>query len=290
MRLVTETIEKLKNLGIRGNLIDIIVTRTYTGPWTLTYVEYDDHKIGCGIANNETNLPDNTSFLKELIGLDSYYAIEKLENIGENVFIRSLKTSIASALSHRLMNDDNFLETAGYKVQSSLGPGFSLMDPSKLVKNADVVVTVGFHVMLTPLIATIAKKLYVTELMDLKELEVIDFKGLNTNLEILPANKNREILPQADVVYITGQTIVNDTLEEILDWSKNARTKIIYGPTSSFYPEILFKNGVDVSSALGLPNNLQFRQQFILSRGWWQGLKGIKMMLVRKEVNQNENE
>lgn len=282
MDLIEETINELKISGIRGKLIDIVVTRTTTGPWTLTYVEYDNGIIGCGMANNEKNIPDDTSFLKNLISLDSYEGISRLEDIDESVFVRSLKTSITSALSHKLLNDDNFLEEAGYKVESSLGPGFRLMDPSKLIKNTDVVVTVGFHVMLTPLIASIAKELYVSELTDLKELEVIDFKTRNLNVRIVPASKNKEILSKADVVYITGQTVVNNTIEEILDWSKNARTKIIYGPTSSFYPKVLFDKGIDFSLGIVLPNSSQFRQQFILSRGWWQGIRGVKMILIKK--------
>lgn len=282
MDLIEKTLEELRSLGVDGTLVDIVVTRAEIGPWTLTYVEYDDSTMGCGIANNERDIPDDTSFLRDLIGLNSYKAIERLEDREEDVFVRSLKVSIASALSHRLMNDEKVLREAGYKVSSCFAPNVSLMDPSKIVKNRDIVVTVGFHVMLTPFIAPIAKELYVTELKDLKELEVIDFKTSGSNLRIVPASKNKEILQKADVVYITGETIVNSTIGEILDYSENARTRIIYGPTSSFYPKVLFDEGIDFSLAIVLPSSLQFREQFVLSRGWWQGIRGVKMILINK--------
>jgi len=60
----------------------------------------------------------------------------------------------------------------------------------------------------------------------------------------LPAEAAEEILPQADVVGITGTAFINHTLEKLLDLSR-ASFIVMVGPTSPLSP-ILFDYGVDV--------------------------------------------
>jgi uncharacterized protein (DUF4213/DUF364 family) len=60
----------------------------------------------------------------------------------------------------------------------------------------------------------------------------------------LPAEEAERILPQCDVVGITGTSFINHTLEGLLALSKEAFV-ILIGPTSPLFP-ILFDHGVDV--------------------------------------------
>ncbi len=60
----------------------------------------------------------------------------------------------------------------------------------------------------------------------------------------LPAEAAEDVLPQADVVGITGTSFINHTIEELLALSKHSFTLMI-GPTSPLSP-ILFDYGVDV--------------------------------------------
>lgn len=62
--------------------------------------------------------------------------------------------------------------------------------------------------------------------------------------ELQPESLARDILPNCDVLIITGVTLVNHTLEPILKWSKRAREIVLVGPTASLYPEALFQKGV----------------------------------------------
>lgn len=281
--IVKDTINELRDLGIGGTLSNVVITRTYTGPWTLSYVTYDDGAIGCGIANNEMEVPEDVSFVRNLIDGDAYDVMREFDGMERSVFTNSLRTSIASALSYRLMNDQKALEGEGYTVKSGIAPDLSPMDPSEFVKGTDVVAMVGFHVTLTPLLADLARAVNVTELMEPKDLEVIDFNPRKSNVKIFPASKNQQVLREADVVYITGETVVNDTIDEVLELSRNARTRVIYGPTSSFYPKAVFDRGIDASSAIVLPNTPQFRDQFVHSRGWWQGIRGVRFLSIKKE-------
>jgi Uncharacterized conserved protein len=60
----------------------------------------------------------------------------------------------------------------------------------------------------------------------------------------LPAEAAEEILPQADVVGITGTAFINHTIQKLLGLSRNSFTVMI-GPTSPLSP-VLFNYGVDV--------------------------------------------
>lgn len=62
--------------------------------------------------------------------------------------------------------------------------------------------------------------------------------------EDLPAEAAESILPQADVVGITGTSFINHTVEKLLELSKSSFT-IMVGPTSPLSP-VLFDYGVDV--------------------------------------------
>ena len=286
MDIVKETIKELRNLDINGTLSNVVITRLE--PWTLSYVRYDDGTTGCGVANNELQVPDDVSFIRDLLNLNAYDVISELERRESNVFINSLLASIASALSYRLMNDEDALREKGYDAETHVFPNPPFLDPSKFVKGSDVVAMVGFHMLVTPLCAEIAKEVHVTELMDLKKLSVMDSNGEKSNIKIFPAEKNEEVLSGADVVYITGETVVNGTIEDILKFSRNARLRILYGPTSAFYPKGLFERGVDISLPIIFPNTPDFRRRFVQSRGWWYFMKDTKQLLIKRRFHDVE--
>ena len=60
----------------------------------------------------------------------------------------------------------------------------------------------------------------------------------------LPAEASEEILPQADVIGLTGTAFTNHTIENLLNLSKG-KFIVMVGPTSPLSP-ILFDYGVDV--------------------------------------------
>lgn len=60
----------------------------------------------------------------------------------------------------------------------------------------------------------------------------------------LPAEAADDILPQADVVGITGTSLINHTIQKLLDLTKNSFV-VMVGPTSPLSP-VLFDYGVDV--------------------------------------------
>jgi uncharacterized protein (DUF4213/DUF364 family) len=55
-----------------------------------------------------------------------------------------------------------------------------------------------------------------------------------------------EKIPQADVLIITGTTLINDTLEKILEARKPDARVIVMGPTASMIPGAFVRRGVDL--------------------------------------------
>jgi uncharacterized protein len=61
-----------------------------------------------------------------------------------------------------------------------------------------------------------------------------------------PAGEASEVMPGADVVLITGTTLLNDTLENLLSLCRPNARVVIVGPTVGLHPDAFLRRGVDV--------------------------------------------
>jgi len=61
-----------------------------------------------------------------------------------------------------------------------------------------------------------------------------------------PAEQAAEILPDADVALITGATLVNNTLEELLALTRRDARVTVVGPTVGMLPDAFLARGADV--------------------------------------------
>lgn len=66
--------------------------------------------------------------------------------------------------------------------------------------------------------------------------------------EDLPAEAAEDILPQADVIGLTGTSLINHTFEDLINLCKD-KFVVMVGPTSPLSP-VLFDYGVDVISGI----------------------------------------
>ena len=99
-------------------------------------------------------------------------------------------------------------------------------------KGSDKNIAIVGHFPWTPQLRKIARKLWVIE----QRPREGDF----------PAEAAEDILPQADVVGLTGTSLTNHTIEKLLDLSRGSFV-VLVGPTSPLSP-VLFDYGVDVIS------------------------------------------
>jgi uncharacterized protein (DUF4213/DUF364 family) len=68
----------------------------------------------------------------------------------------------------------------------------------------------------------------------------------------VPAEKYPEIIPDSDIVVITGLTLVNNTIDGLLEAVKQGTTVVVTGPSANIVPEILFRNKVNIIGATRL--------------------------------------
>ena len=150
--------------------------------------------------------------------------------LDDNALKAAVGIATINALSAILLED----EACQYK-PSAYGNALDLVK----ITGEDTVAMVGAFPPFIKRIQEITKKLFVIE----KNPRVAD-KG--DMIEIEPEARLREIIPQANIIVITGVTLVNHTLGPILELAKNASEIIVVGPTASVYPEPLFARGVTV--------------------------------------------
>ena len=62
----------------------------------------------------------------------------------------------------------------------------------------------------------------------------------------IPADQSEETIAAADVLIVTGVTLVNHTLEDILKVARQDAEIAVIGPTASMLPDALFARGVRV--------------------------------------------
>ena len=59
----------------------------------------------------------------------------------------------------------------------------------------------------------------------------------------------------SDVLFCSGTTLINNSIEEILHvFKKTANYIVLIGPTASMIPDVLFDNGVDIVGGMKIFN------------------------------------
>ena len=85
--------------------------------------------------------------------------------------------------------------------------------------------------------------------------ESVDFRVLEQDPRTLkehemphyvPAERASEVVPRADLLVVTGTTVLNGSLSGLLAMAKPDARIVVAGPTASMLPDAFFDRGVDV--------------------------------------------
>jgi uncharacterized protein len=157
--------------------------------------------------------------------------ISLFETDKKSSLIDILKTAVLNAISSKLIS------TSDYRIIENCDP----IDLIDLSSKKTITVVGGFQTYIQK-ISESNNKLYVLELNE---------NALSEEQKqfYIPADQYANILPSSDIVIITGLTLVNNTIDDLLD-SISPKTKVIVtGPSSSIIPDILFENKVSIIGA-----------------------------------------
>ena len=101
-----------------------------------------------------------------------------------------------------------------------------------------------------------------------------------------PAELAPEVVPTADVLLITGSTLITDTLEDLLALAAPAARVTIVGPTVGMLPDAFLKRGADILGAVRITAPDAFLD--LLAEGGsaphFLGTCAEKIVLARKNV------
>ncbi len=69
-----------------------------------------------------------------------------------------------------------------------------------------------------------------------------------------PTADASKVLPDSNVIVITGAAIVNNTLDGLLEQTRPEARVAVIGPTSSMVPDVYFSRGVDLMAGIRMTN------------------------------------
>jgi uncharacterized protein len=101
-----------------------------------------------------------------------------------------------------------------------------------------------------------------------------------------PAEQAGSVVPEADVLLITGTTLLNDTLEDLLAWAKPAARVTMVGPTVSLLPDAFLRRGADILGTVRITDPDAFLDTLAEGGSGYHflGRSAQKVVLVRRTV------
>ena len=153
----------------------------------------------------------------------------------ENILRKTLAIATLNALSACYWEGNKNLE---YKIEIDVDS----FDVMKVPKDKKSVVIGALVPMLKKLLAADA---------DFKVLEMDSRTLKGKELEHFAPSKDANVyLPDSDLEVITGVTILNDTLPDLLAMCKPGADILVTGPTAGMIPDAFFKRGVTIMGGI----------------------------------------
>ena len=158
------------------------------------------------------------------------------------------KRPLAGKSSHKLLDYLGSPETAESAVgvatanalvnrERGIGVEGDVLDILKIKEN-DRVGMVGFFGPLVPLLKKMVRELLI-------------FEQITSRAEgLFPAEKAPEVLPSCDIALITSTSLINGTLDSLLEASRKCREIVLLGASTLLLPEIFQLLGVTLLSGV----------------------------------------
>ncbi|MHB8095207.1 MAG: Rossmann-like domain-containing protein [Candidatus Aminicenantales bacterium] len=154
--------------------------------------------------------------------------LDILQHEDERPLFESIKLATLNAVSARVIAQSNYTVVAG-------------RDPLEWIDSS-----AGKVVTLVGAFPTFMDKLAERPCtLQVLELDAQAFPERHRRLYV-PAARAAEILPRSDAVILTGSTLVNHTLDELLSLIPSRAFTALVGPSCGLLPDVLFHKGVDL--------------------------------------------
>jgi len=231
MSLIIEQTYKLLKSRYKTRLEKLSISDVRIGLY-LTAVRLSDDSTG----TSATLANENPVYAKSRRDFGDYSPLkikgkkilDILDYQKESGIILSLKTAVLNAVSSGIISSANY----------------------EIIENCDPVQLLDLNLRKTITIVG-AFQSYIRKISETKNrLNVLE---LNENALIsdhrkffVPACEYDKVIPSSEIVIITGQTLVNRTIDELLAAVSPGTEVIVTGPSSGLLPDILFENKVTI--------------------------------------------
>ncbi|MFO8066962.1 MAG: DUF364 domain-containing protein [Bacteroidales bacterium] len=213
---------------------DILIDYVQVGVF-LTAVRLSDG--GCGVASTLASPP--THCQKKDRRFDDFTPTkiagqsvkELFENSPNNNITDTLKLAVLNAISSGIIN------SGSYKVLEDTDP----VDLLDLNSQKRITIVGAFN----SYIRKISETNSILKVLEFNEDTFID----EHKHYYVPANEYKSLLPESDIIIITGLTLVNNTINGLLEVIPKESRVVLTGPSSSIVPDVLFKHNIDIIGA-----------------------------------------
>lgn len=199
----------------------------------------------------------DTKFISQLqpfVG-KSLFALTEYLLKQEDLYMRAFCVAALNALSNPLLEP-----------RRMSGRGWETHAPCDLffLRPEDTVVCVGYGMLLQEVL-TVCGQVHVSDMRPIPDLQTTivgrDVIIVPEKIIVHRAEENPELLARADVVLLSGCTIVNDTWGELIRYAVHARIIGMFGPSAQIVPEFLARNGIGYVTASRITDSILLRQQ-----------------------------
>ncbi|MDY0280658.1 MAG: DUF364 domain-containing protein [Salinivirgaceae bacterium] len=240
MKKITEsTIQYLAN---KIDFSKLHIKKIRIGTYLTAVILSDD---SCGVSstiNEKTHncKKEGRDFGEFTPGKLENRSVDSLLNTSKNsAVIQSLKIATLNALSEKIIVSEN------YKIIENIDP-IDLLD---FKTDSKVVIVGGFN-------SYISKVLLFT-----KNIHVLEFDKLKISSSYrhfyVDASEYKKTLGNANFVIITGMTLINETIDDLLKNCPKDATTVVTGPSSSIIPDMLFNNNVNLIGSIKITDSNQ---------------------------------
>lgn len=223
-------------------------------------VELDNENIGLSYTLTE-HLPPGCSafsFAQDIMGKDAI-EIANLAKYGTDDAQRGVGIAVLTAASRSqdLIDVKTFESSFGVEVLPT-----------------DTVGMIGFIPPIADMFSEKAENLIVFD------MAVSEFGEEVKN--VYPMNDQSKLLPKCDIVMLTGTTVINQTIEDLLKMCSNAREIIMIGSSTPMFPEAFKDTKIKVLAGSWWSNDNKEELFKLISIGG--GISHLSKFMIKKAV------
>jgi uncharacterized protein (DUF4213/DUF364 family) len=193
--------------------------------------------------------------LKSITQIDPLSLISKITS--QDIFDRTLAVGTINAISHYLINQINFQFNYSENILEVMN-----------IQPDDSIGMVGYFPPLVKRITNIGSQLKIVELK----------KELIKKTPDWEITLDKRKLRECNKIICTSTTVINNTLGNILEFTRNAKLFALIGPTAGFLPDPIFKRKIDILGGSIVNDSQLFHNRISLGEKWGDAVSKFVIM------------